>query len=777
MTVSSSSKKDNILINSAFYNKQHLFAQSFNISNDLADNLTNNTMEKMSLEEVVLAIIAKYTNVENHHLKKDVAPRYYVKARLNKELAETRNMVHNVDYDTAVAPKSSYGKFGQFLSKHVLQNIDKPINAISRFFETHLGERYEVKENGLLYLYDYQYVDQRSETEKRSGKERAFSLSTILSPSIKLKSGYYRRSHIEQRIVINKEVNLPKEKQFDEKDYHKYITYHVFFFEFKPQSSGTAAAVAAAKTKQKNIEDVDIPDTKYTLYKNGKVVKTGLKLPDLLSYNISNHVTEHEKSSHTFNNSNKNVHYDGVRYHFLLDYKNTRDKYLFNDIFNVLEYCDTKKISIYDLYNMYLHIVKNLDKYMSKNGKHSFLIYDKRTLDKRFNNVINVLKKIKDVDTDEKGYLNINDLKFKDSRKFIIRILLSILTFITVDIFIVPTLAVNDIISNSGFIIEHINSSPENFNDFTSNYNTVMNGDFTNQELAQFAVNNNAIYYEQTGIILMEQQDIFLNSSPLIFEKLFTQTNDALNLLETFNYMFLILLEMGSPDAIAQVCGYVLLEFSLSIDAELAARLVAYDKIQITKADLDKMTSSIKKENPKLSDTEISKKLVLVRERLYKKLYSKHATDEELRHYIQTLKNTKYDTIAIANMMQTISVANDRSKRASTSLGFLKTFGYLTYIWSATVRVEYAFIKYISTSIHFDYLINENYEAMQKFKKDNNIAEYNENYAKLNLIQDKLPLIVDSRDSDSIYGKVKSAMTHKRTPASSATGHNKTAKK
>ena len=73
MTVSSSSKKDNILINSAFYNKQHLFAQSFNISNDLADNLTNNTMEKMSLEEVVLAIIAKYTNIENHHLKKDVA--------------------------------------------------------------------------------------------------------------------------------------------------------------------------------------------------------------------------------------------------------------------------------------------------------------------------------------------------------------------------------------------------------------------------------------------------------------------------------------------------------------------------------------------------------------------------------------------------------------------------------------------------------------------------------------------------------------------------------
>lgn len=768
---SSLSKKDNITIDSAFYGKSNLFAQSFNISNDLADNLTNNTMDKMTLEEVVLAIIAKYTNTENHHLRKDVAPRYYVKARLNKELAETRNMVHNVDYDTAVAPKSSYGKFGKFLSKHVLQNIDKPINAISRFFETHLGERYEVKENGLLYLYDYQYVDQRPEARKRSGKERPFSLSTILSPSIKLKSGYYRRSHIEQRIVVNKEVNLPKEKQFDEKDYHKYITYHVFFFEFRQQSS----AASVTETKQKNIEDVDIPDTKYTLYKNGKVVKTGLKLPDLLSYNISSHVTEHEKSAHSFNNSNKNVHYGGIRYHFLLDYKNTKDKYLFNDIFNVLEYCDTKKISIYDLYNMYLHIIKNLDKYMSKNGKHSFLIYDKRTLDKRFKNVINVLKKIKDVDTDEKGYLNINDIKFKDSRKLIIRILLSVVTFVTVDIFILPALAVYDTISNSDFIVNYNLNNPEHLNNFMSNNEIVYNGDPSNQQLAKFLVDNNALLYQEYGISMLPTEDIFLSWSPLIFENLFTHPSDSIYMIEIFNYMFLILLEIGSPDAIAQLSAYVFVEFSLNISAELAARLVAYDKIQITKADLDKMAESIKKENPTLSHDEIGRKLILVRERVYKKLYSKQATDEELRHYIETLKKTKYDPVAIATMMQTISVANDRNKRASTSLGFLKTFGYLTYIWSITVRIEYAFIKYVSTSIHFDNLIYENYYAMKKFKKDNNIAEYNENKEKLNLIQDKLPLIVDSRDSDSIYGKVKSAMTHKKTGGTA--NNNKTAKK
>lgn len=1070
---SSKSQKEPAVVNDVdetLFKNEKLFQKSFNVySNNLEERLTNNDTKTLSLEEVVLALVIKYSKIEVNDIRKDVRPRFYVKARLEHESKQTRKIVHDADFKQLAPATTKFGKVSSFMSKHVLQNIDKPINAISRFFATHIGDRYEVQENGLLHAYEYQYVDQRTEAERRKGVEKPFSLSMILHPSVKLMSGYFLRSHIETRIIINKEVTMPKNFDLspDKLNYNKFIKYYAFFFDFKPTN----------KTGET-----------FTLYKNGKEVKKNIKASDLLTINCKEFVKDNETSAHVFNNYHPIVNYNKKRFHFIIDYKNTKDKSLFNDIFNVLEYCENNKIKIYDLYNMYIYVIKNLDKYMSGSGRSALFVYDKRSIDKRMKNVIAVLKMIKNTDTIEKGYLNFNDLKFKDTRKGVIRILITLITLVAIDGFLLPGTLLFNIMHNANDVatgtpvtqavvpnnadpngnmiqqlIEYmkiqqelqsqpqpimpvntttqalvqINGSdptllsqvgispnsavqsadlvqqsaaiqPMDFlspssvvTDSLTNYSNVpiMNIEFDSQYIA--VINelikedpSNVVYYN--GLIqnynTMTAYSSFLNDfgnyistlpqndpnyiSSFYYFKLYSnaynhlnylqlyqslndyysatdplkfnqaqiaaydyQTNlgrgitysdpspiveyfntkgfnfpskappldplpngqiysqellsimgdyrnfivtsqitlispnvpyaellnsptlltleyniqDKINILTTpvfkptfnpyipfpeyvpsptnpnvleltgttsikgisnissiqtipairtlndvINYntlttappiapltgtqfavsdttagygefiknyglisspddffnmnllsnpkLFIYLMQIGLPVAIEQFAAYVAIEYGITIAGDVADRLVTYNKVNITKTDLDKMVKQTKSKNPKLKDAEIERKLDKIRQDIYKKYYSNITTDAEMEMYLNKIKNSKFsqDEIDSSSKKTTLSSVNDNTKRSSTILGFLKTFSTLRYLWNFLVRTQYSFIKYLSSEARYDNLIFANYRYLKQYKGS-------DARSKINYIQENIPTILNGEDTYNIF--------------------------
>lgn len=671
--------------------KEQLFAKSFNINaKTLEDKLTNNEIAKLSLEELVIAIILKYSKIELHHIIKDVRPRYYVKVKLPEELPVTRDIVHESDFKQLNAnPKERYKRIGNLFSKHVLQNIDKPINAASRYFATSLGERYEIREDAIMYQYSYQYIDQRTNAELRLGKNAKFSITKLLNPGIKLMSGYYLRSHIEHRIIINKEVYIPD--FVNKTDIKNLITYHVFFLQFKPDSDGT-----------------------FSLFKNSKKILTKIKLEDLLLINCNKYVTKNEKSAYNFNHENYKITFESRSYQFIVDYTNTKDKYLLNDIFNILAYCEKNKINMNQIFNTYLYVIKNIDKYRDKSGRNAVFMYDPSTIDNRMKNVIAMFKRMKHIDTNEKGYIDFQDIKFKDVRKFIIRIIMAIITQLTFDAIIYSVYITADLVQLS---------------------------------------NNPTIHHDITDVIkivtLPEQAIATLN--PL------TASVHSIELIALNNPKLF-------PNTVAILTVMFIEEYGITLAGTVFTNLVTYDRINIKKSDLNRMIIESKNANPLLNETEIEQKLIKIRQSIFKKYYNNVTNDTELKMLLYKIQNTKYDSVMLDSAYSqnmTLAAVNDHSKRASTILGLIKTTSLLRYVWNGLVRTPASLIKYLNTTKNIDYLLLVNYIQLKKYKS---------NHQKLQVLQENIVMIAEENSNRRRTEKYFALNSNGRITAKNITG-------
>lgn len=458
---------------------------------------------KLTLEELVLYIILKFANIENYHLIKDFKPRYYVKFVTKKEDKSIKLLREDMSKIDETGKIGWFYSMSNFIKSKILNKIDKGINGVSEFMSRHISDRYEIREDGILYKYSYEYIDKRTPQQKKDGITNK-GISAILHPNIKLETGYYETTHMDLRIFITKKiVQKTATSNFN-------IIYNVFFFAFEIDKSSANGS------------------EKYILYKNDKVVNESVKLEDVFSISIENYVDKNEESVYKFTQDKNTVLFKDKKYKFLVDYSNTNDVSLMDDIFKIIDMINKEKYIAYDLYNMYLFVLNNMDKYyhMSNGSYKKVFLYDTADIDKRMNNVTNIFKKIKKEEILVQGYANIDNIKFKDVRKTVLEVLATILSeaLIMSVIYIPP-----DILLSGNGIFFLMETSPsvaelgvhENFNKNTkysknvSNitgiiktislvrilWNTLIRGSFILLKLSSKNIHNLELIYEKNKIM------------------------------------------------------------------------------------------------------------------------------------------------------------------------------------------------------------------------------------------------------------------------------------
>lgn len=382
--------------------------------NDISAKMKMNS-DTLTLEDVMLFILIKYTNTADYHMIKNIEPRYYVKTVLQHEDDTMKEYINSINNSPSVINENTRTKIGHFFHKHLFDPIDKPINAISNYVSTFIGDRYEIRENGIFYKYSYEYVDRRNKKgtfiNRNEEKKPRSSIMQILNPNIKLKSGYYEETHLSQRAIFKKRIKETRRGYTSGHEITKYdMIYHVFFFFF-----------------------VEVDYEIYNLYKHSitssdkHLMKTGLKLKDIALLDLNEYVGESEISPITFTQNEPIVYFGNKRYSFIVDYTNSQDENIINDIYDILYIIDERKFKFHELYETYLYCLQNLFSYYQiVDGNQIAVFYGSvANVEIKMKNALNFLKKLKDTETIEKGYANISDIKFKDTRKAILRLIMT----------------------------------------------------------------------------------------------------------------------------------------------------------------------------------------------------------------------------------------------------------------------------------------------------------------------------------------------------------------
>ena len=219
-------------------NKIHLRDQDrfkVNVENIKLKMKTNNP--SLTVEDIILFILIKYSNIEKFHLIKDIKPRFYVKTTLSRDNQSIREYLNDIHENNKPTPKNWADKIGGFLHKYLLKGVvDKTINSISKLSSMITGDRYEIRDNGMFYRYAYEYIDKRILPGNLNAKHpekfrKEPFLMTLLNPNVQIKTGYFERVHLEERIIIK--PKLKSEIDANTQKINKNdMEYHVFFFYF-----------------------------------------------------------------------------------------------------------------------------------------------------------------------------------------------------------------------------------------------------------------------------------------------------------------------------------------------------------------------------------------------------------------------------------------------------------------------------------------------------------------------------------------------------------------